>query len=112
MKVINIAKEFSAFPVGRFYTDGPDSGERFRDQFLEPAMKAGGLVRVELSGTEGYGSSFLEEAFGGIVRKLKLSEAQVAERLELVADDDPVDQSYLMETNRYIADACRDNKRK
>ncbi|SFF82230.1 protein of unknown function [Duganella sp. CF458] len=112
MKVINIAKEFSAYPVGRFYTDGPDSGERFREEFLAPAMKDGGLVRVELGGTEGYGSSFLEEAFGGVVRKFNLSEADVATRLELVADDDPVDQSYLTETLEYIANACRDNKRK
>lgn len=110
MKVINIAKEFSAFPVGRFYSDGPDSGQRFRDELLLPAFKEFDHVAVEIGGTEGYGSSFLEEAFGGVVRELRLSQADVSRRLSLVADDDPVDQSYLVEIKRYIADACRDNK--
>lgn len=111
MKVINIATEFSPYPVGRFYDDGPDSGQRFRDEFLEPPLVAGETVQVQLSGTEGFGSSFLDEAFGGIVRKLKFNEDDVRRKLILVADDDPVDQSYLAETLEYIADACRDNKR-
>lgn len=112
MKVINIANEFSPYPVGRFYGDGPDSGERFRDEFLERPLAAGEVVQVELSGTEGFGSSFLDEAFGGVVRKLKLTEDDVRRRLILVAENDPVDQSYLTETLEYIADACRDNKRR
>lgn len=112
MKVINIASEFSPYPVGRFYGDGPDSGERFRDEFLEAPLAAGESIEVHMSGTEGFGSSFLDEAFGGIVRKLKFSEEDVKQRLHLVADNDPVDQSYLAETMEYIADACRDNKRR
>jgi hypothetical protein len=111
MKVINIAKEFSAYPVGRFYTDGPDSGERFREELLMPALEEFPQVQIEIGGTEGYGSSFLEEAFGGAVRKLKMSAAQAAERLIFVVDDDPVDQSYLTEIQRYIADASRDSRR-
>jgi hypothetical protein len=112
MKVINIAKEFSPYPVGRFYGDGPDSGQRFREEFLEPPLSAGDSVEVHLSGTEGFGSSFLDEAFGGVVRKFNFTDEDVRKRLILVADDDPVDQSYLNETMEYIADACRDNRRK
>jgi hypothetical protein len=105
MKKINIATEFSEFPVGRFYNDGPDSGERFRDEILEPALKDGQSVIVFLSGTEGYGSSFLDEAFGGIVRKLHLSQADVDRRIILEAD--PEDQSFVQEILQYISDACR-----
>ena len=112
MKVINIAREFSPFPVGRFYDDGPDSGERFRDEHLEAPLKAGEAVKVELSGVEGYGSSFLDEAFGGIVRKLGLSKSEAEAKIILVADEDPVDQSYLTEIKSYIADACRNTARK
>jgi hypothetical protein len=112
MKVIHIAREFSPYPVGRFYEDGPDSGQRFRETFLEPPLAAGDSIQVDLSGTEGYGSSFLDEAFGGVVRKFKFTLDDVKKRLILVADADPVDQSYLHETLDYIADACRDNQRR
>ena len=105
MKIINIASEFSEFPVGRFYGDGPDSGERFRDEILEPALLNGGVVTVLLSGTEGYGSSFLDEAFGGVVRKLRLKQSEADARIILKAD--PEDESFVTETLGYIADACR-----
>lgn len=105
MKIINIAREFSEFPVGRFYGDGPDSGERFRDEILEPALRDGEGVVVLLSGTEGYGSSFLDEAFGGVVRKLRLTQSEANARIVLKAD--PEDQSFVKETLGYIADACR-----
>lgn len=66
--MINIARDFSRAPAGRFISDGPNSGERFRDQFLVPALRAGKNLILELDGTRGYGSSFLEEAFGGLRR--------------------------------------------
>lgn len=68
-KMINIAKDFSRAPAGRFVTDGPNSGTRFRDQFLLPALKSGtDTITVELDGVRAYGSSFLDEAFGGLKR--------------------------------------------
>lgn len=67
--MINIAKDFSRAPAGRFVTDGPNSGTRFRDQFLLPALQNGsGMITVELDGVRAYGSSFLDEAFGGLKR--------------------------------------------
>lgn len=63
---INIARDFSKVPVGRYYTDGPNSGQRFREEFLVPNLKKGDVV-VILDGTEGYPSSFIEEAFGGLL---------------------------------------------
>ena len=66
--MINIARDFSRAPAGRYISDGPNSGQRFRDQFLVPALANGGCVTLELDGVRAYGSSFLEEAFGGLVR--------------------------------------------
>lgn len=63
---INIARDFSKVPVGRFRTDGPNSGQRFREDFLIPGLEKGDVV-VILDGTEGYPSSFIEEAFGGLL---------------------------------------------
>ncbi|MCU7858695.1 MAG: STAS-like domain-containing protein [Candidatus Thiodiazotropha sp. (ex Lucinoma kastoroae)] len=68
-KVLNIANCFSRYPAGRFITDGPYSGEKFRDDFLMPAIDLGEKLVIALDGARGYGSSFLEEAFGGLVRK-------------------------------------------
>lgn len=65
---INIAKQFSEQPFARWPEHSPDSGERFRHQFLIPALASAESVEVEMKGALGYGSSFLEEAFGGLVR--------------------------------------------
>jgi hypothetical protein len=67
-QMISIRNNFSENPSGRYVTDGPNSGERFRDEWLLPALRNGAVVTVNLDGALGYGSSFLEEAFGGLVR--------------------------------------------
>ena len=67
--VISVATQFSPTPAGRYRADGPFPGEKFREDLLVPALRAGpGSVTVDLDGTAGFGSSFLEEAFGGLVR--------------------------------------------
>lgn len=68
MTVINIARDFTQFPTGRYRKFGKGSGEEFRDKFLLPHLSRGEKIIVELDGTSGYPSSFLEEAFGGLVR--------------------------------------------
>jgi hypothetical protein len=67
-KMISIAKEFTQTPAGRYVTDGPYSGEKFREEVLVPALRSDQLVEIDLDGVLGFGSSFLEEAFGGLVR--------------------------------------------
>ena len=66
-KVINIAKDFSPFPAGRHRTDGPFTGEAFREDILAPALREGS-VNLVLDGVMGLPSSFYEEALGGLVR--------------------------------------------
>lgn len=68
MKKINIGIDFSKTPMGRFKSDGNSSGEKFRDDVLIPALNANDSVEVIIDQAEGYGSSFLEESFGGLVR--------------------------------------------
>ena len=66
--------EFTTAPGGRYRKDGEKSGEEFRDEHLLPAvlaaLEAGKTVTIDLDGVIGYGSSFLEEAFGGLERAL------------------------------------------
>ncbi len=68
MNVINIAVDYTPFPGGRYPTDGKGNGTTFRQRFLVPILKSGGHAEVILDGAMGYPSSFLEEAFGGLVR--------------------------------------------
>lgn len=69
MKTINIAQDYTKYPTGRYSKNGKGSGEEFREKYLLEAIKLGERFNVNIDGTSGYSSSFLEEAFGGLVRK-------------------------------------------
>ena len=70
--VLDVADQFSKRPFGRYRADGEErSAEAFRDTLLIPAILRHEHVTVDLSGTNYYGSSFLEETFGGLVRKIR-----------------------------------------
>ena len=66
---IVIADDFSPYPAGRFPEDGRFNGTTFRRDYLAPALRQGDTVEVVFDGVAGFGSSFLEEAFGGLVRE-------------------------------------------
>lgn len=100
-------KEFAEFPGPRYIKLGDYSGEEFRDTMLIPAIKEYGDVSVVLDGAYSYGSSFLEEAFGGIVR-LGIPKRQVLfVRDNLVSKDD---DSLITEIQSYIDDALKAKK--
>ena len=67
--LIKIATDFSEYPGVRYARLGPNSGEEFREQVLLPKLKSGAPLTIDLNDTQGLGSSFLEEAFGGAVRR-------------------------------------------
>jgi hypothetical protein len=72
MKTLVVATEFSKHPGGRYVTEGPWSGELFRESFLlgrlEECMATATVLRVDFDGVVGAPTSFLEESFGGIFR--------------------------------------------
>ena len=82
------------------------SGENFRSKILERCLAQDGDVIINLDETEGYGSSFLEEAFGGLVRAGHDAEVLLT-RLKFVSEEDP---SLIDEIVGYIKDAQRRNK--
>ncbi|WP_426180412.1 STAS-like domain-containing protein [Pseudomonas sp. TWRC1-2] len=99
-------KNFSEFPGPRKESIGPNSGERFRDEVLYKAIEdsPSETFRIHLDGTAGYGSSFLEEAFGGLVR-LGVSEQIMRGIIDnLVSEEDP---SLIVEVSEYIDDAIQ-----
>ncbi|NII75175.1 hypothetical protein FHW84_003773 [Dyella sp. SG562] len=82
---INIAQDFSDVPSGRFPEDGPFNGQLFRERFLVPVLKRSEVVDVVLDNAEGYGSSFLEEAFAGLVRVNHFKKDFLKKHLHLMA---------------------------
>ena len=107
MPIVSVAKDFTRFPAGRYKSKGSTSGEAFRELFLEGPISRGETVTVNFDGTVGYGSSFLEEAFGGLVRKLGLPADYVIRHLVLNASD----TSICDEVREYIHDAAVANSR-
>ena len=67
--IIDLAKDFHQEPYGRYRADGDGSAEAFRDERLIPAIGEHDQVVVDLGGYNYYGSSFLEEVFGGLARE-------------------------------------------
>ena len=98
---VNIAKQFTKMPGGRYIRLGPFSGELFRTSYLIEPLRAGKTVVVELDGVRGYGSSFLEEAFGGAVRELQLDPSEALRRIQVVTSV----ESWKLDVEEYIRNA-------
>ena len=105
MSQLSVANDFSRFPAGRYVTDGPYPGQSFRDNHLVPALRKG-PVTVLLDDTFGYGSSFLEEAFGGLVRVSGFAAAELHNILTIQSSDD----SLRIEVWSYIDNAKHGTK--
>ena len=106
---INIAKDFSFTPGFRNRQQGSFSGEEFREKFLEKNIEDDSIKKiiVDFDGTAGFATSFLEEAFGGLVRKYGYE--NVCSKLEFVSIEDDV---ILRDVEQYMKEADTDLKQK
>ena len=100
MNTIRVASDFSPTPGGRFRSMGPKSGEEFRD-LIATYLFQNKPVTVVLDGVEGYGSSFLEEAFGGLARMRRWSRTELQRLLRIEATT-PSFKTYEREAKQYI----------
>ncbi|MDH4567754.1 DUF4325 domain-containing protein [Pseudomonas sp. BN414] len=101
--MINVSKEFARMPCVRSRKDGPQSGEEFRDDILIPALRNNERVIVDLNGVIALGSSFLDEAFGGLVREGVYTAQELHRKLTINFSL----QSYVNEAWGYIDGARR-----
>lgn len=90
LKLIDLAKSFSATPLGRTRKQGRFSGEAFREDHMKPALAEAIKVVVDLDGASGLSTGFLDEAFAGLVRDRTLTVAQFNERVVIRATRDPL----------------------
>ncbi len=96
--------EYSTTPGHRSRDDGPFSGDEFLENHLRPkflqARETNSRITVDLDGTAGYATSFLEAAFGGLAREFPVEE--VLQTIDFVSQDEP----YLpTEIKDYIREA-------
>ena len=98
--MIDVVRDFSRYPAGRTAEDGPFSGQAFRERILVPALEADGVISVRLDGAAGYASSWLEEAFGGLVRA-GYDKEMLLRRVVIVSRD----ASLIGEVRGYMARA-------
>lgn len=89
MNEFHVATDFSPYLGGRYRDDGEFSGEEFRDEHLlvlvENAIQSGRTIKIDFDGVLGMPTSFLEEAFGGMMRarpQWALSEVERAMKIE------------------------------
>ena len=63
---------------------------------------------VNLDKTAGYGTSFLEESFGGLIRMHKLSYDKIMHLMTLISKE----EDYLIDdVNEYLKDAYEESKK-
>lgn len=110
---INISKDFSATPGPRYIKEGNFSGELFRKEILfdrvSEALEKDISFEINLDGTAGYGTSFLEESFGGLIRIHKLSYEKIIEKMTLISEE----EEYLIDDIKgYLYDAANEENKK
>lgn len=98
MIIINIAKDYTKTPGGRYVSQGDYSGEDFRIKILEPkffeAKENKEKLIINLDGVYGYPASFLDEAFGGLARKFPNEDFTI---LEIVTNVNPQWKTTILE---------------
>lgn len=101
---INVGEEFYPRPAGRFYEDGSHSGQKFREEYLVPSIEKlseNEKLIVDFSTVTMAGSSFLEESFGGLIRKRKINRDHLLRVLEVISNR----KIIIQRIDEYIRDA-------
>src|SRR3546814_10010951 len=90
--VFSIAKDFSPFAGPRYIRQGSHSGEAFRSKLIRFLHSHPGPVTIVLDGTKCMVSSFLDDAFGGLIRNVGCTKRDIEQRLRFQFN---LDSSYI-----------------
>ncbi len=106
-----ISTEFSPTPGPRKKVEGDFSGESLRKgilvEKLQQAIDEDVMLIIDLDGTAGYGTSFLEEAFGGLIREDGYSYETILNHITFKSTE----EEYLVDDIKGYMDDTK-NKRK
>ena len=106
IKTLNV-RDFTETPglSRKEWTPGR-SGEEFRDLYLIPFIMEHKFICVNFDGAFAYSHSFLDEAFGGLMREIKSGKLDISEEsirfliAHLVSDYNP---SLIIGAQRYLS---------
>ncbi|MBQ8131678.1 MAG: STAS-like domain-containing protein [Bacilli bacterium] len=108
--ILKVSKVYTDCPGGRYESQGPYSGERFRDEFLIPSYEISienkEKLIVDLDGGYGYGCGFIEETFGGMIRK-GYTPKEVFKHMEFISEDE---LGLIDDIKKYMLDAEKNKK--
>lgn len=107
----SVARSFSRTPGPRYRDEGKNSGQELREDHLMGLLKTCQLsshkLEINLDGTAGYATSFLEEAFGGLIRNDKIKLETLNSMLTFVSTE----EDYLIDDIwAYIQEADRESR--
>jgi hypothetical protein len=103
---ISVAVDFGQALGGRYKEMGDNSGEEFRDTFLLPILQNkndNSKIVISFDGTIGAPPGFLEETFGGLVRK-GFAKELLLNRLHIISNED---EDVIPEIYEYILNASK-----
>lgn len=102
----SIAKNYTETPGPRYTNEGKFSGEDFREKhlrkLLHEAKEKKERILIDFDGGYGYPTSFLEEAFGGLVRATK--DKSILSFFTFKSDEEP---ALIAEVEGYIHSAIK-----
>jgi len=106
---ISVAKDFSKTPGPRYIKEGSFSAELFLENTLnaqfESVLKKDAKILIDLDGTLGYGTSFLEEIFGGLARKYGAD--NVTNKIDIISTEEPW---LIDDIKSYVEDVKKQTK--
>ncbi len=110
---LSVLEDFSFKTGPRYVREGENSGEKFRKEILYPrvkdAIEQNFQLEIILDGVAGYGTSFLEEAFGGLIRENGLTYNQISSHVKIISEE----EDYLIEDiDQYMKDAQKEANKK
>lgn len=103
--IYNIATDFSRTPSARNEQEGKNSGIKLR-KIIAPLIKKSIQENlkfiINFDGGAGYGTSFLEEVFGGLIRYEHIEYKDLKKTLDFISNEEP---DLIEECWEYIEDA-------
>lgn len=107
--IFNVVNEFSRTPSARVATEGKYPGTDLREKItpiIKQAIEQNKSFLIDLDGASGYGTSFLEEVFGGLIREEHFKYNDLKACLSIKSDEEP---ELIDEIWEYIEDANNEN---